>query len=189
MEIKSKVIIASALLITLFSNHVLSQDCRENIDRSNSAQQFAINQKKGTIIDSRTGLEWAACGYGQTWVVGTVLRAGYCQGLPTNFNTFGDALAETVTATTNNAAWQGFRIPNIKELGSLVERSCIQPAIDLNIFSGTLNAVYYSSTPDNQVNSHFTPKLTVRAIDFTDGSEFIPDVNKHRYLRLVKAIQ
>jgi hypothetical protein len=173
----------------LFSQSVFAQDCRDNIISSNNAQQFAIHQQKGTVIDTRTGLEWAACGYGQTWIASAELISGYCQGLPTHFDTFEDALAEVETAIINIPAWQGFRIPNIKELGSLVERSCIQPAIDLSIFSGTLNAIYYSSTPDNQVNSHFQPSLTVRVIDFTEGSEFIPDVNQHRYLRLVKVVQ
>jgi len=35
---------------------------------------------------------------------------------------------------------------------------------------------------------HFSPTLGVKIIDFTNGTEFVPDVSKYRYVRLVRSI-
>ncbi|MBL4822044.1 MAG: DUF1566 domain-containing protein, partial [Colwellia sp.] len=109
---------------------------------------------------------------------------GNCLGTPTHFSTYADALSSVV----GNSLGSDFRLPNIKELGSIIERSCSTPAIDLTVFNGTLNAIYYSSTPDNVGNQHFSPLLGVKVIDFTNGSEFVADVSKFRYVRLVRTI-
>lgn len=175
---KIAVIVTCVLLLTC--SHVLAQKCKPSaIISSNSSDQFIIQHELGTVIDARTGLEWSLCSLGQTW------KNGNCLAAPTHFIDFTEALA----ATSTNTLGDNFRLPNIKELASIVERSCTSPAIDLSIFSSTLNAIYYSSTPDEEGNQHFLPKLGVKIIDFTNGSEFVPDVSKFRYVRLVRSIQ
>jgi len=175
---KLSVILTSALLLSC--SQTLAQKCKpSSIISSNSGDQFIIQHELGTVIDARTGLEWSLCSLGQTW------ENGNCLAAPTHFDTFEKALV----AADKNTLGDNFRLPNIKELASIVERSCTSPAIDLTIFSSTLNAIYYSSTPDEEGNLHFLPKLGIKIIDFTNGSEFVPDVSKFRYVRLVRAIQ
>jgi hypothetical protein len=170
----------SCLLYNPFTN---AQECKtSNIASSNDPQQFVINSQTGTVIDARTGLEWAICSLGQTW------QSGNCVGAPEHFSDYSTALNKVKTFTSNNAQWREYRLPNIKELGSIIEHSCHEPAINLNTFTGTLNAVFYSSTPDTQGNLHFSPLLGVKIIDFTNGTEFVPDVSKFRYVRLVRSI-
>ncbi|MGL1958368.1 MAG: DUF1566 domain-containing protein [Colwellia sp.] len=181
-NIKS-VILLTTLACLLNSSLTAAQQCKtSSIAASNDPQQFVINSQIGTVIDARTGLEWSICSLGQTW------QSGNCIGIPTHYANYTTALTSVTTYTDNNIQWQDYRLPNIKELGSIIEHSCNAPAIDLNAFTGTLNAVYYSSTSDTQGNLHFSPMLGVKAIDFTNGSEFIPDVNKFRYVRLVRTI-
>jgi hypothetical protein len=171
--------IISSLTLFAISQTTQAQQCNTtSIVSSNSTVQFVINHQAGTVIDARTGLEWSLCSTGQIW------QNGNCTGAPTHFSDYATALKEVTTVKVDNAQWQDYRLPNIKELGSIVERSCTSPAIDLTVFNGTLNAVYYSSTPDNQGN----PLLGVKIIDFTNGTEFVPDVSKFRYVRLVRSI-
>ncbi|MCP4992008.1 MAG: DUF1566 domain-containing protein [Colwellia sp.] len=173
-----KKIITLVSLLTI-NQLAFAQQCKvSTIKPSNDAQQFVIDTVKGTAIDARTGLEWALCSTGQTW------QNGNCMGTPTHFATY----AEALTSVTGNALGSDFRMPNIKELASIVERSCTAPAIDSTIFNGTLNAIYYSSTPDDVINQHLSPTIDVKVIDFTNGTEFIPDVSKFRYVRLVRSI-
>ncbi len=165
------------LTIYLTSLSLQAQQCNTSeIISSNNTEQFVVNSQQGTAIDARTGLEWSLCSVGQTW------QNNNCVGTPTNFADY----AAAAKLVKNSDSVEGYRIPNIKELGSIVERSCTSPAIDLSLFPDSLNAIYYSSTPDNQSNQHFSPALGVKVIDFTDGSEFVPDVSKYRYLRLVR---
>lgn len=171
--------IISSLTLLAISQVIQAQECNTtSMLSSNTAAQFVINQQTGTVIDARTGLEWSLCSTGQIW------QSGNCTGSPTHFDYYEAAL----NSVTNNTLGEDFRLPNIKELGSLVERSCTSPAIDLTIFNSTLNAIYYSSTPDNIGNQHFSPLLGVKVIDFTNGTEFVPDISKFRYVRLVRSI-
>lgn len=180
---KVPLLLLTALSCLLTNPLVNAQECKtSNIASSNDPQQFVINSQTGTVIDARTGLEWAICSLGQTW------ESGNCLGAPTNFADYTTARNSVATFKTNNTQWQHYRLPNIKELGSIIEHSCNEPAINLNTFTGTLNAVYYSSTPDIQGNLHFSPLLGVKVIDFTNGTEFVPDVSKFRYVRLVQNI-
>ncbi len=177
-----KIITLISLLIS--SQVALAQQCKvSTITPSNDAQQFVIDSSSGTAIDARTGLEWSLCSTGQNW------QNGNCMGTPTHFDTYTEALA----SVDGNALGDEFRLPNIKELGSIVERNCTSPAIDLTVFNSTLNAIYYSSTPDDVTNKHIlnpddTLMFKIKVIDFTNGTEFIPDVSKFRYVRLVREI-
>lgn len=65
----------------------------------------------GTVSDKRTGLQWAACSVGQTWVENT------CQGEPTELTW---AAAKEVAATYAQAGHNDWRFPTIFELQTLV---------------------------------------------------------------------
>ncbi|MBL0687137.1 MAG: DUF1566 domain-containing protein [Sulfurospirillum sp.] len=183
IALRKTLIMLTAVSSILSSQYAMAQQCKtDSIASSNNPKQFVINTQQGTVIDARTGLEWSICSLGQKW------QNGNCLDAPTKFDDFSAALTEVNNSTAADADWEGYRLPNIKELGSIIERSCSSPAISLTAFTGTLNAVYYSSTPDNTGNSHFSPILGVKVIDFTNGSEFVPDVSKFRYVRLVKTI-
>ena len=85
-----------------------------------------------------------------------------------------------------HAGFTNWRIPNSKELATLVERSCIAPSINLSIFVSTPSAVYWSSSYDFQIN--ISKGIYGRLIDFTDGVEFIDNTDDQRYVRLVRTI-
>lgn len=115
-----------------------AQNCTGTMERTHPLAQFQDNGD-GTITDQRTGLMWHKCAIGQT---GTS-----CAGEAT-LMTWANAMS--AADNSNGVAFAGYtnwRLPNIKELASLVERSCIRPALDLNAFPNTAeNAAFWSST-------------------------------------------
>lgn len=151
-------------LLSALSFGVLAQTCNQHIPDNTSNLRF-IDNGDGTVTDVVNLTIWDKCSVGQQY------EEGKCNGAPDHFETWQEAL---IYASEQDAR----RLPNIKELGSLVNRKCLEPAINGEIFPDTPLAVYWSNTPSNEVNEGLI-------IDFTDGTEVVRDVNRQRYIRLV----
>lgn len=85
------------------------------------------------VTDTKTGLTWRRCSEGQAWSGGT------CTGTAATYTHEG-ALAQAKTQT-------GWRLPNVKELASLVDKTRTSPAIDTSAFPATPSNWYWSATP------------------------------------------
>jgi hypothetical protein len=151
------------LFVALLSFNASTQTCNSSMKSSSEPGQF-VDLGDGYVLDVVTMVRWSFCSFGQTY------EQGVCTGTPNTYETFGDALMAASEV-------EGHRIPNIKELGSLVERSCVEPSIDQTKFPDTPLYVYWSSTPGASGNG--------MVIDFTDGSEIIRDINRPKVIRLV----
>lgn len=126
-----------------------------------------IDNKDGSVTDLRTSLTWAKCSIGQTYT----LSSNACSGSgAVSYATWSEALAAADSYSINNIT--DWRLPNIKELGSLVDRSCAEPSINLTLFPNTISSVYYSSTPfkGSSVDINYD-HLVSRVIDFAKGTE------------------
>ncbi|MBD1389543.1 DUF1566 domain-containing protein [Neiella sp. HB171785] len=173
--------ICTLLAVTLISSSAMAQICKTTIAPSNQLEQYVFSHD-GIVVDARTGLMWQRCTVGQTWNADN--RS--CGGQPTHFESWEEAMnGYAGTEAESYGGFDGWRLPNIKELETIVERSCYSPAINDTVFPSTPNAVTYSSTPDDKVND----SLNGRVIDFVSGAEFVRDVNQHRYVRLVREVQ
>lgn len=104
------------------------------------------------VIDKRTGLVWARCSVGQTWDGST------CTGSPTYLR---HEEAMILAEQTN-----GWRLPNVKELASIVSRPCI-PAIDDLAFPATPLGGTWTSTPNPTPTS-----ISAWTVEFLDGSVY-----------------
>ena len=114
--------------------------CRyESLPATAPASRFTDNHD-GTLTDEATGLRWKRCAEGQSWDGETCV--GGAETL-----TWQQALQRGAEASF--ADRDDWRLPNVKELASLVERACDQPALDLDAFPGAAwDTPYWSSTPD-----------------------------------------
>ncbi|PAT35902.1 DUF1566 domain-containing protein [Vandammella animalimorsus] len=101
---------------------------------SDTFNRFIPNEAE--VTDTGTGLIWGRCAVGQVW------NGTTCTGVP-NLMTHDEALQYA-----KNLANQ-WRLPNIKELSSLVDEGCSFPSINKNIFPQTPPIEFWSSTPGN----------------------------------------
>jgi Protein of unknown function (DUF1566) len=112
--------------------------------------RYAYSADGAEVTDAQTGLVWRRCSAGQTWS-GTNCVGGF------TVLTHEGALAYAATQT-------GWRLPNIKELRSLVDENKTFPSLDTVAFPGTATAAYWSSTPDVQLSS------SAWCVDFAQGA-------------------
>lgn len=105
------------------------------------------------VADTRTGLTWRRCAEGM------VFSAGTCTG--TALALIHDAALQhaATQASSTGVAW---RLPNIKELFSIADKTRINPAIDPVAFPATPNRLFWSASPDL---SNATPWF----VNFGDG--------------------
>lgn len=150
----------------------ISQTCLPDYDASLKIDEF-VDNADGTATDVSLGLVWMRCSLGQIWE------------------------NETCTGDANELTWQqalqaahgyqyaeqlGWRVPNMKELASLTERSCVRPAINEIFFPHTSSDDYWTSTP-----SVVDPERAW-VIAFFNSSNALKDKNRFVFTRLVKTV-
>jgi PKD repeat protein len=117
----------------------------------------------GEVTDNKTGLVWRACAEGMSF------DTGNCFGTPSVF-THEDALIQA------SQVGNGWRLPNSKELASIVDMSFINlttrtAAIDSVAFPSTPPRVFWSSTPSGPYAA--TPTGQVNVVEFDSGRSSI----------------
>jgi len=151
-------LLVNLLAVVLFaplSSALAVQDCPAGNDLVTPASDF-VDNGDGTIIHTKTGLMWKRCNEG---VTGTTCGTGAASAASWA-SAQGAALAANVENFAGHADW---RLPNVKELQSLVETGCYGPSINITRF------------PNASVNRHWTgTSWSVFAdnalwVDFQDG--------------------
>ena len=165
------------LLLTLGAGPAAAQTCQpESIPASTPDSQLQDNGN-GTITDLKTGLIWKQCLEGQS---GSDCASG---GVETF--TWQQALqrAQTVNSSGGFAGFSDWRLPTIKELSSLVEHQCVDPAINLTRFPNASNHFLWSSSA--------VAGLTYSAWNFYfyDGGANWDFKSNYNQLRLVRSGQ
>ncbi|HLF96515.1 MAG TPA: DUF1566 domain-containing protein [Methylococcaceae bacterium] len=125
------------LLLLAALSPAWAQTCISSIAATTPSARFT-DHGDGTVTDGRTGLMWERCVLGQTWSGGT------CTGSYATF-TWSQALgAAESRAFAGHSDW---RLPNIKELASIVEMKCYSPASNLAVFPNTPSNAFWSASP------------------------------------------
>ena len=112
-----------------------SDDAAIRLVRGGQAFVSLTDNGNGTVTDNSTGLMWEQCSEGQS---GTGC-AGSAAGM-----TWADAL--TAARNSRLGGYSDWRLPNVKELQSIVEYGVYIPFIDLAKFPNTLSTWYWTSS-------------------------------------------
>ena len=163
MEIVMKTIISIALTFGFLSGVANAQSCSNTIDKSTPDMRFVISGDE--VKDLVTNLTWKRCAQGQTWNSG----AASCTGASSTF-TWSQALSEA------NSGW---RLPNVKELLSLVEVSCHSPAINETIFPDSDSEYFWTASP-------YVNNAQTWSVSFLDGNDQGFGKSEGLFVRLVK---
>ena len=148
----------------------ISQTCLPDFDATAQTEEF-VDNTDGTATDVSLGLIWMRCSLGQTWINET------CSGDASEL-TWQQALQ--AAHGYEYAQQLGWRVPNMKELASLTERSCVRPAINEMFFPNTSSDDYWTSTP-----SAVDPKRAW-VIAFFNSSNSLKDKSLFVFTRLVR---
>lgn len=167
--------LALALVGTLATQALKADDCSPVIRRSAPNSRYIVNTNKSIVLDKQTGLTWKRCVEGQS-------GADCAEGNTLRFN-WGAALSQASTSTF--AGYKDWRLPNIKELQSLVEVACIYPAINSTVFPNAPSEgyFYWSSSPDAY------GKGNVWYLSFDQGTTNSTSYNVGSTVRLVRGGQ
>jgi hypothetical protein len=127
--------------MTLLPILVGAQTCQTNsILATTPTNRFTINND-GTVSDTKTGLTWKKCSEDQS---GVDCRIGAAATY-----TWKGALQQAQSVNNNGgfAGYKNWRLPNMKELRSIVEEQCFSPSINLAVFPESQSNAYWSSSP------------------------------------------
>ena len=169
-------------LFTVNVGHVFAdtQICQStNMPASAPFERYVIN-KDASITDTQTQLTWQKCLVGLT---GENCEAGEAKSFA-----WGEALAFVSEKShvgkkysENKSNELGWRLPNIRELSSLVELQCRYPAINVSVFPNTPPSHQWSSSP-YKFYSHYS-----WYVDFNEGIYTYSDrADTNKHIRLVR---
>lgn len=129
---------------------LLAQECNNNMNATTPDYRFVINDD-GTATDSVTGLLWQRCpvGYRLEDSGNALTSDDVCELQQTALLDWQAALQFAVDLNNNggSAGFSDWRVPNIKELASIIEFRCYGPALNLAIFPDVDGEKFWSSTP------------------------------------------
>ena len=128
--------------------------------------RFTFSLDGTQVTDSQTGLTWRRCSEGQAFSAGT------CSGSASVF-TREAALAHARTQS-------GWRLPNIKELSSIVDTRRSNPSVDADAFPATPARHFWSSSPyaGNSYNAWL--------VHFSGGTVVADNRHDDSHVRLVR---
>lgn len=146
--------------------------CLGNTWTATPPASFSVDGAHGVVSDSRTQLMWQLCPRGQT---GTS-----CAGTAGLYS-WSQALDEATAANTaSDGGYNDWRVPNVKELQSLVETGCTAPAIQSTVFPNTPSAEHWTST------SYAATPGSAWYVEFTEGAAFLTGKGTSHVVRLVR---
>lgn len=121
----------------MLASSMLAAHCRNGIPADNPDHAY-IAHGDGTVTDSRNGLMWKSCVEGQTWAESSCLGSA-------SEHQWVEALA--VAANSDFAGYADWRLPNVKELDSLIEGCTAAPSINPSVFPNTPLLSVWTSSP------------------------------------------
>jgi hypothetical protein len=135
-----------------------------------------VAEEDGAINDTATQLMWQRCALGQRW------NGTSCEGDPRalSWNDAQEAAAEVNQEGTH--FFNDWRVPNIRDLATIVERQCVEPRTNVEVFPSTPADFFWTSTqrPGEDAGER------AYALSFgPEGVEHHPQADKH-YVRLVR---
>lgn len=133
-------------------------------------------QDDGAVSDSSTELMWQRCALGQQWT-GT-----HCEG-EARILSWGEAqqVVEMINAD-GTYFFNDWRVPSIRDLASIVERQCVDPRTNVEVFPSTPADFFWTSTMRSTENA----EDRAYALSFgPEGVEHHSLTDKH-HVRLVR---
>lgn len=143
-----------------------SAECNPAIPTHTPTSQFVVLGDGATVHDQQTQLIWMRCSLGQTWNSASVS----CDDKPTEASTYTWQNALSAAHEANFAENRTWRLPNKKELASIVDYRCVEPAINADVFPNVFAQSYWTSTPQTYASAFSAWAIAFNNGNFTNGT-------------------
>ena len=111
-----------------------SDDCNADLIETTPSSEFSVVADGSVVRHDRTGLEWKRCPEGMDWTgsecSGSLLTMSWKAALQHATNIDGD-----------------WRLPNVRELRSILERCRHGPSVNTKVFPNTPGDYFWSASP------------------------------------------
>jgi Protein of unknown function (DUF1566) len=181
--VDSRAVCRLALLASvLVSGWAQAQTCNPNTARTAPDTRYSAINDGAEVKDNMTRLIWQRCSLGQRWTgktcLGTAAARSWAKaqeaagGVAASVSEDGatsatapDAatLASTPASALPNSSAPSWRLPTHKELYTLVEKACRNPAVNTVWFPATRANFHWSASPLSDDDSF------AWGVDFSDG--------------------
>ncbi len=162
----------SGMVLMLGASSLAAQTCRNEVEvPSTTPSSRFTDHGNGTATDGKTGLMWMKCPLGQS--------GSDCATGSANTYTWQEAL--DVADGYSFAGYNDWRLPNIKELRSIVEQRCYDPAVNLAVFPATSSSSFWSASPSAD------DLFYAWDVDFNYGGAGYGSRGSNRQVRLVRS--
>ena len=169
-----KVKLPFLLCCTLFVTSPQAQTIIDYIPNNTPDDRYTLHGD-GTVTDTATGLVWQRCSLGQSW------NGSTCTGNASTY-TWQGALQQG--DSNSLAGYSDWRLPNRKELRSIVAYDRYNPAINTTVFPNTPSSWYWSSSPNAWHLLHYA-----WIVYFDVGADLYPNRSSSAAVRLVRGGQ
>lgn len=179
------------LLLCLVPGFVIGEvmaACSNNVNEKSipattPTNQFSFEDDGAVVTDNKTDLMWARCPAGYGWAEDgnrtcTVLADGVV-----GLMSWSSALVFASDNTDSYLEYSGWRLPNVKELASIIERRCAGYAVNHDVFgpTATFSAKYWS-------NTHVRETGLVRSVNYFSGEIVADTPTSSLLVRLVRDV-
>lgn len=136
------ILIVALMQCATFVADAEAQSCNPAVTHVALDNRYRMQANSTEVLDTQTGLIWQRCSLGQKWngMTCVVSTGGYTWN-GAGMYTWQEAM-EAARDVGND-----WRLPNVKELQSLVEEACYNPTINIKWFPGTVSNGYWTSSP------------------------------------------
>ncbi len=151
---------------------------------SNSPQLRFIFNNDSTVTDTRTNLRWQRCPTGFDLDINgtdTIFTDDTCSVIDAGDYVVWRGAFQAATDFNSGGGFGDWRVPNVKELLSIVEYKCAFPAVNTVVFPNTPDSRFWSATPYDLQSAV--------SVDFGVGKvlqNFKDDENYKAWVRLVR---
>jgi len=167
-------------ILSICSLQIQAQCSRNDMIEDIPNSDFIINDS--TVTHTLTNIMWDRCSIGTSW--NNITKQ--CDGVISVY-TWQEALQEVQTRNEDNyLGFSDWRLPNIKELSSILE-TCAHPAFNNDIFppgadGGRTYQIHWSSTIDTN-----TANGNAFYINFSLGRMVTKDITNSFFIRLARS--
>lgn len=171
----------SLVLMALMASTELfaQQRCEADVAQQSTPTTRFQDNGDGTVTDVELKLMWTRCSVGQTW------NGKICDGQASTHTWDSASQAASDVNSSGTYFYNDWRLPQLKEIATLIERRCSNPRVNLSVFPNTPAGIFWSSTQRPGTGE----VQRVYALSFGDDGVDYQTRDQRNHVRLVRPSQ